>query len=334
VHGGAQNLKIVMASSGSQPSSPAAGATYADGSPNETTALQQRLNAKRQECASLQAMLTEATADKAAAHEGGLAGIRAAKAHMTRLRSELVTVRRWRDEHVGETKPTGQQATEEDEQTKSYRNDLQLSVRALRHELARWKHQVQITEAKGPRQEEEIARLKAELTHTLDVLSSTQHAVKHHEIEREYRDREASTVKPSLDDTSPEKVSLHGGGHGCVEATAERHVRQKIEDKNLRLSGKAKRLSGVVAAQQLLIQRLEKKVLLEEKNIGQKDDHLQQQSASISQLTKMVRKQSDVHVRKMLGVATQQPNGQKMPSANSSISDTRGSASMPRLPPI
>merc|ERR1711939_1304428 len=133
-----------------------------------------------------------------------------------------------------------------------------------------------------------------ELTHTLDILTSTQHAVKHHEVEKEFRQAEASPPVPESDcGDAVGEVPLLGGGHGCVEAHAERLVREGIEGKNVRLSGKAKRLSGVVAAQQLLIQRLEKQL--------QKEEQLRSQGGRVSQLKSIVRKHSDARVAKMLG---------------------------------
>jgi len=307
----------------------------------ECAALQQRLDATRADCSQLKHVLYQASSDKATAKEAGLAGIRAAKAHMEQLRAELVAVRRWlRSKTAGDKIDEanvdtlgecsdGEQASEEDEERKTHKKAMQVEVRSHRHVLARWKHQVEITEAKVPRQEDEIIRLKAELTHTLDILTSTQHAVKHHEVEMDLRQEAAAADVPEA------KVSLLGGGHGCVEAQAERIVREKIEGKNVRLSGKAKRLSGVVAAQQLLIQRLEKQLLQEELQLEQKDDHLDFQNTRMSQLKALTRKRSDKHVAKMLGVALDQPNRRKAPSANSSVmSSLQGSASVPNLPPI
>merc|ERR1711939_247892 len=160
-----------------------------------------------------------------------------------------------------------------------------------------------------------------ELTHTLDILTSTQHAVKHHEVEKEFRQAEASPPVPESDcGDAVGEVPLLGGGHGCVEAHAERLVREGIEGKNVRLSGKAKRLSGVVAAQQLLIQRLEKQLLKEEHHLEQKDEQLRSQGGRVSQLKAIARKHSDARVAKMLGVAAEQPNRRKVMSNNSSVS--------------
>jgi hypothetical protein len=301
---------------------------------DECAALQIQLDAKRLECSKIQAALDQAIAGKAAAHEAGLAGIKAAKAKLEQLRAELVAVRRWRDARTGfvvesEDGAVGPQAPEMSEEAKTQAKTQQVAVRSLRHELARWKHQVELIEAKRPRQEDEIIRLKAEVTHTLDILTSTQHAVKHHEVEREFQN-----PVPENEGVDNGEVPLLGGGHACVEAHAERLVREGIEDKNVRLSGKAKRLTGVVAAQQLLIQRLEKQLLQEEQHLEQKDEHLRFQDSRVSQLKVLSRKQSDAHVKRMLGVAEVQPN-QRMGGASSNTSVEMGmSASTPQLPPI
>jgi len=297
---------------------------------DEYRELQQRLNAKQAESESLEATLVKAISDKEAAHEAGRAGIRAAKGHMDQLRGELGAVRRWRDAQARDG-PTGAEPTEEDEERKTHAKAKQTELRGLRHELQRWKHQVEITEAKWPRQEDEIVRLKAELQHTLDILQSTQHAVKHHEVERDFANQASSPSPEQGGD--PGDVPLSGGGHGCIEAHAERVIREDIEGKNVRLSGKAKRLSGVVAAQQLLIQRLEKQVLQEERELDQKDEHLYHQSGRVAQLKSLTRKRSDSHVAKMLGVAAVQPNQRKVGSTTSSVSlDIAKSASLSQLP--
>ena len=60
-----------------------------------------------------------------------------------------------------------------------------MQVRALRHARARWKHQFELLSAARPKQEEEIVTLKAELTHTLDVLESTRNVVQHHVVDQQ-----------------------------------------------------------------------------------------------------------------------------------------------------
>jgi len=327
-----------MTESPSEPSSPAAAPIQTEA--DECAELQQRLDDKLAECSHLSETLGQVANDKVVAQEAVLGGIRAAKAQMMQLRAELQAVKNWRSSNnevggdpsamMAEKAP---EASEDDDQEMKQRaKEMQQQVRGLRHELARWKHQVESIEAKRPKQEDEIVRLKGELTHTLDVLTSTQHAVKHHEVEREFslaQEQDNEMQGQQLGD-----VPLHGGGHGCVEAQAERLVRESREGKNIKLSGKAKRLTGVVAAQQLLIQRLETQVLTEERDLDQKDDQLNYHARKIGHLKALVRKSSDAHVAKMMGVAADQPNRRKAANSGSMSLELGMSASAPQLPPI
>lgn len=312
---------------------------------DEIVTLQRKLEARGAEIAQLQERLAQANADKINAQKAVVTGVKASKSHMAWLRSELAAVKRWQEkfekkeegeDEAAQSPPGTAEATQKPEDGVERQTDvlaLQQNVRRLRHELARWKHQVETVEAKRPKQEDEIVGLKAELTHTLDILTSTRHAVKHHEVEQEFR-ASAGPTAPARDEVKGE-VSLRGGGHGCVEAHAERLVRNTAEDRNVRLSAKAKRLTGVVAAQQLLVQRLEKQLQQEERQLGQKDEQLYYQHHRVSQLKTVVRKQSDAHVAKMLGVATEQPNRRKAPmDQNAGYPELGGSASAPSLPPI
>lgn len=276
--------------------------------------LQHRLDAKMAECSQLRATLAEVSARKLAARQVALLGIKTAKAHIEKLRSELLAAQRW----IGMQQSAETDAVESgnvDEETlrpaapndglseeeKMRQRRLQVQVRELQHVLARCKHEFELHEAKRPKQEYEIEALKAELTHTLDVWASTQHAVKHHEIERECQRLEHG---PSMDGSvDPHRVSLHGGGHGSIEAHAERLVREKVENRNINLSGKAKRLTGVVAAQQLLIQRLQKQVLYEEHLLEFKDRQLLHDDQEIHQLRSVVRKHSDAYIAGRLGIS-------------------------------
>jgi len=317
-----------MAEGGRSLSSSAVAETDVD----ECTKLQMRLEAKRIECSQHEAALAQAQADKAEVQKAGLSGITAAKTQMTRLRSELVAVRQWRDAHTGDSQLVPDPvASDADEERKAQVKAKQLEARSLRHELSRWRHQVEILEAKLPRQEDEIVRLKDELTHTLEVLTSTQYAVKHRKVDREFQQGTALPQSPSSSGDANGQVPLRGGGHGTIEAHAERLIREGVEAKNERLSGKAKKLSGVVAAQQLLIQRLEKQVLKEEKLLDHKDERLHEQAGRAAQLKLKVRKNSDSHVAKMLGVAAQQPNRQKGYSTNSSMSLEAGGSGLPPI---
>jgi len=297
----------------------------------EVLGLQQRLDAKKAECIQLQATLAQVSARKLAARQVGLLGIKTAKEHMEKLRSELLAAKRWigmqqspeakADESGEVDEETLRPAAPNDglsEEEKMRQRRLQVQVRELQHVLARCKHEFELHEAKRPKQEYEIVALKAELTHTLDIWASTQHAVKHHEIEREFQRLDHG---PSMDGSvDPHHVSLHGGGHGSIEAHAERRVREKVEDRNINLSGKAKRLTGVVAAQQLLIQRLQKQVLYEEHLLEFKDRQLLHDDQDISQLRSVVRKHSDAYIAGRLGISPTIP--------------VRRSASAPRLPAI
>jgi len=317
---------------GSPPGSPGFQQTEAE----ECAALQQALENQRAHCAQLQDALVQTAAEKRAAHEAGLAGIRAAKAQMQQLRDELDAVKRWKINNIEAPAAQGplhdlvpdEDPVEDDHELKLRAKELQQHLRNARHELSKWKHQVDLIEAKRPKQEDEIAHLKAELTNTLDILSSTQHAVKHHEVEREFMAQETFNA-------DGEAVPLHGGGHGCVEAKAERLVRESIEDKNISLSAKSKRLGGVVAAQQLLIQRLEQEVLSEEQSLEKKDDQLLVQDTKMAQLRTLVRKHANAHVASVMGVAAVQPNRRKAQASPFASQELSKSSSAPRLlPPI
>lgn len=310
----------------------------------ECKLLQSRLDAKLSDIRTLRLELERVAAEKAAAHQAGVAGMRAAKTQLERLRAELVVVRQWREtrEQGGEDQWDSEDrssdcaihvpaCTSEVEESKTKAKALQVQVRRLRHDLGCLKFQVDSLEAKRPRQEDEIIRLKAELVHTLDILDATRYRVQHHEIDREYQmEAIAAASSPTV---SPGEVSLKGGGHGNIEAQAERHVREDVESKNIRLSGKAKRLTGVVAAQQLLIQRLEKQLVTEEQQLEQKDEQLYYQAHRLSQLKGMARKQSNLHVAKMVGVSVEQLNMRKAVRSTPSL-ELYQSASLPRLPAI
>jgi len=274
------------------------------------------------------------------ARKSVLAGIAAGRKQMEIIRSELLAARRWVEEHQspdalasddagsvgaeisGTESPSAVRSVPAEslsQEAKMNLKTLQVRAREYRHHLNSFKHQVELHEAKRPRQEDEIVSLKAELSNTLEVFASTQHAVKHHEVERDFQ---SSVQGPPMDPDSPDNqkfaVALHGGGHGTTEALLERHIRERAEGRNVRLSGKAKRLGGVVASQDLLIQRLEKQVLNEEHMLEQKDRELMYGAQDISVLKKMVRTCSDSATANLLGFS---PMSQR-------------SASLPQLPAI
>merc|ERR1719221_2198915 len=129
------------------------------------------------------------------------------------------------------------------EEERIRREALLLEARGLRHELIKWQHQAEELEARAPGQDAEIVRLKAELTHISDILESTRHAVRHHMVEQSIQDAAAQQRRSG--NTKGGKgfdvgVPLYAGGHGNVEAAAERIVRERAEDRNSQLSSKAK----------------------------------------------------------------------------------------------
>merc|ERR1712083_786481 len=104
----------------------------------------------------------------------------------------------------------------------------------------------------------------------MDVIDSTRNTVRHHEVEQKLRD--VVPIGSSDGERSAgDRLPLHGGGHGSVEAKAERIIRERTEQQNSGLSSKAKKLTRVVSAQQLAIQRLEKQLLKEESVLDQKE---------------------------------------------------------------
>lgn len=327
---------------------------------DELAELQQKLAVKQSECNQLRAAIVDVVAERDGAHESGRAGIEAAKAQLKRLRSELVAVRKWRAQQEAtatQESPTAGNAKarvfsfKEDagqlavmpnpdasggQVTEAERNKnraFSLEVRGLRHELARWKHQAELNDALRPKQEDEIVRLQAELTHVHDILESTSHAVKHHQVEREFLLADASEGQQEGNDVMQD-VPLLGGGHGNIEAKAERRVREKSEARNTRLTGKVKRLTGVVAAQQLLIQRLEKQALSQERLLEQRETALFHGSRMVSDMKGALRKQSDYSVAHVLGVPIRRSNsGPASLSMEGSVSP-KGTLSVPKLPKI
>lgn len=313
---------------------------------DELAELQQKLAVKQSECKQLRAAIVDVAAERDGAHESGRAGIEAAKAQLKRLRSELVAVRKWRAQQEAQLKPiedldpsgpskapdagqlavmpspdasAGQVTDEERNKNRAFA----LEVRGLRHELARWKHQAELNDALRPKQEDEIVRLQAELTHVHDILESTSHAVKHHQVEREFLLADVPEGQQEGNDVMQD-VPLLGGGHSNIEAKAERRVREKAEARNTRLTGKVKRLTGVVAAQQLLIQRLEKQALSQERLLEQRETALFHGSQMVSDMKGALRKQSDYSVAHVLGVPIRRSNsGPASLSVESSVSPQR-----------
>jgi len=180
---------------------------------------------------------------------------------------------------------------------------LQLEVRTLRHELSKWRHQAEWLEKSTPQEEDQIVRMKAELTHTIDILESTRHAAMHHEVERDIQKRATATGGYSQAHGGGNAgVPLFNGGHGGVEAQAERGIRERMEQKNQHMSGKAKQLMSIACSQQLLVQRLEKALVKEEGNLGKKDARLSFESDKHQKLKESLRRCSNDAVAAALGV--------------------------------
>mmetsp|Transcript_35193 Transcript_35193/g.64265 ORF Transcript_35193/g.64265 Transcript_35193/m.64265 type:complete len:377 (+) Transcript_35193:103-1233(+) len=212
------------------------------------------------------------------------------------------------------------------EEERERRHALQLQVRALRHALARWKHQFELLSAAREPQETEIVSLKADLTHTLDVLESTRHAVQHHLVDREMQGSQVAETGHMSG-----KVPLYEGGHGCVEVSAEQRIRERTEDRNVRLTTKSKKLTNIAAAQQLLIQRLEKQVLKEERQLQQKEAQLVNERQQVMMMQALLRQRSDTFVMDALGY--QKPK-QRASSASGAVSTADNSEPAARLPAI
>eukprot|EP00927_Polykrikos_kofoidii_P028709 TRINITY_DN24992_c0_g1_i1.p1 TRINITY_DN24992_c0_g1~~TRINITY_DN24992_c0_g1_i1.p1 ORF type:complete len:557 (-),score=124.36 TRINITY_DN24992_c0_g1_i1:59-1687(-) len=215
------------------------------------------------------------------------------------------------------------QPVRQTEEERVRRQNMQLQVRALRHELLRWQHQAELLERDNPVKENDIVRLKAELTHTTDILESTRNAIQHNEVDRELRRNAEASPQPA------QGVPLLGGGHGGVEVKAERGIRQRCEQRNAELSSKAKQLMNITASQQLLVQRLEKALLYEEGELEQKAIRLSQEKGRKQQLKDLLRRRSDDAVASALGV----PGARRRLVAAAGGGITKA-ASCSRLPPL
>eukprot|EP00747_Dinoflagellata_sp_TGD_P181466 gnl/TRDRNA2_/TRDRNA2_35318_c0_seq1.p1 gnl/TRDRNA2_/TRDRNA2_35318_c0~~gnl/TRDRNA2_/TRDRNA2_35318_c0_seq1.p1 ORF type:complete len:323 (-),score=76.63 gnl/TRDRNA2_/TRDRNA2_35318_c0_seq1:88-1056(-) len=275
--------------------------------------LRRRLADKLAECERLRNQVAELKVQRDATHQSGIAGIAAARTHMLQLTNELYEVRRVLSGATGDA----EQDTAEDgtyqgssvidptnvgpgltDDEKEKQRVLNLQVRRLRHEVARWRHEVEVLEAGRPQQEDEIVQQKAELTHVLDVLESTRHAVRHLEVERDMRPRDISLIggEPGAEIAPTSGMSIH--------AIAERNIRERCEMKNSRLSEAAKKLADIMAAQQLHIQRLEKQLLKEERELGQKDTQIIGHAHRTNELKGALRRHSDDVIATSLGFPT------------------------------
>lgn len=275
-----------------------------DADVEEQATLQRRLAERRAEVERLRVRLTETTANRDAARQSGAAGIKAAQRQMMRMRAELEAVsvdagsgdfQSVDEESAGSARaPVPEEVPEVDRER---RLALQAEVRTLRHELSRWKHEAESLEAARPQQEEELDAARAELVSAKDVLESTRHASKHHELEthllRLHKSREPSQ--------SLQEVPLRGGGHGSVEAAAEKEIRERAEQSADHLMAKMQNLSKVASAQQLAIQRAERQLLRGEHLLEQRETSLASEDQRGARLKNALRRRSDDLVSKALG---------------------------------
>jgi len=300
-------------------------------------ALQQRLAAKRASNEKLRQQIAEKHAERDATRSACMSGIEAARAQMVRMQAELAAARHLQAKaaaaaaeaiSAGEDPAAAASAAlpsagAETDEEKSRRQALQIQARALRHELAKWKHQVELMEVEAPKQEAEIAKLKSQLTHATDVLESTRNATRHAEVDLEH-------------------IGSRGGSPQaqapCAEAMVERILRERTEQKNTMLKGKVKKLSTVASAQQLLIQRLEKQLVKEEGTLGQKAMQLAQEQKQHGQLKGALRKRSNAAVAAALGIpdkASHRARSSSVPSQlNAVAGENLSRSSSGTLPPI
>eukprot|EP00933_Yihiella_yeosuensis_P008781 TRINITY_DN114418_c0_g1_i1.p1 TRINITY_DN114418_c0_g1~~TRINITY_DN114418_c0_g1_i1.p1 ORF type:complete len:343 (+),score=90.99 TRINITY_DN114418_c0_g1_i1:114-1142(+) len=287
--------------------------------------LQHRLAAQIAANEQLQAKLDSVLAEKEAAISACLAGAEAARVQMERMHGEIQMLRhmdgeeRSRPNSAGggpdaedfDGPPQSRGSREDDvdpEEEKSKKQGLLLEARTLRSELTKWKHQASVLEGNRPQQEAEIARLKAEVATANDYLETTRHTVRHLEVEQGLAESEMDRVVASSS-SSPRQNSGGGnatkptrGGLGSVDAKAEKRVRQIAEGRSADLSSKTKRLSTVLAAQKLLIQRLEKQLAKEGGFLEQREMRLSSEVKLHGRLKVALRQQSDeVVVATVLG---------------------------------
>lgn len=273
----------------------------------EQGSLQRRLTDRRAEVERLRIRVSETTAARDAARQSGAAGIAAAQRQMMRMRAELDAVsmdsRSMDGESAGLARtrtPVSKEVTEVDRER---RLALQAEVRTLRHELSRWKHDAESLEAARPQHEKELAAAKADLVTVKDVLESTRHESKHHELETELcRLHQSRDFSQSI-----QEVPLRGGGHGNVTAMAEQHIRERAESTADHLSAKMQNLSKIASAQQLAIQRAERQLLRGEHLLEQREATLASEDQRGARLKNALRRRSDDMVSKALGWPTGPP---------------------------
>jgi hypothetical protein len=174
-----------------------------------------------------------------------------------------------------------------------------MDLRTLRHEMGRWRHQAETLEASLPDEEAELQRLQSELKHTTDILESTrgayvQRAAEAQEAAKPALKRSASAVLKNI-------VPLHNGGHGGVEAFAERGIRGQMEQRGDELNAHQQLLVGDMSSQQHLIHRLEAALLTQEQELDQKTKLVAKETSRNDRLKARVRKNNERLVAVAIG---------------------------------
>jgi len=286
-----------MAAVAAMPDEPTAPEAESCAAP-EVAALQQRLEAKQDICRQLREQIEACHTERDATRSACTAGFAAAREQMVQMQAELAAARQLQAAAVsegGEGRRVEQTSHVDAEMEQARKQALELRARALRHELLKWQHKTEGLVAQQKQQQAETARLQHSFTHAGDVLESTRNAAHHAKIDLELTPAAVSERQLKA------AVPLSGGGHGCVEANAERYVRERTEAKNEVLAGKTKRLKGVFSAQQLLIHKLEKQLLKEEGALEHRSMQVSLEQQRHQTLKSSLRRRSDDAVAAALG---------------------------------
>jgi len=301
------------------------------GQPGAMATLEAELAARRQANQELREAVAALRGERESVKQCCSVGIQAARAQMVRLRAELAAaqsisahIRSTQSagpQHEGSTQSGGPQHERSHSSTASGERlaavgpadldtqratsqSMQLEVRCLKLELAKCRHRAERLEQARPQQEAELARLGADLTHLLDVLGSTRTAARHRELEAE----EAAAPRPrpggapAANRKLKRSLSATDGGRGNVDAAAERVAREAVEMKGEELAEKVRKLQRVRGAQQMLIERLEKELLMEESRLQQKDMQIHGEEQRRQRLRGVLRQCSDDLVAAALGL--------------------------------
>lgn len=295
----------------------------------DAVALQEQLMLKRADAAQLQDKIDAVTAERDEIQRTCLVGVEAAARHMAWLRSQLQALQPKAKVNVQEEAATPapgrpkvpklalplgggdspiHQAPSEPvlvdlEHEKSRRKVLETEARLLRHQLLKWKHEAELLEAEAPKREAELERQRADLMHLSDVLESTRQVIKHMEVER------GATTTHGSNNWGETASTQTVGTRSSSEIVAERKVREKTEGRNAKLASKAHKIAQVLAAQRLLIDRLEKQLLKEEGLLEQKDLQLAGEEQLEKKLKASMRRRSDkIVVAALLGRSAKTSN--------------------------